>query len=187
MSSGVYGVALRFEPEDARWLLALANAVNVGRDAAFRVGWHGTIPHVTLLHASGPELRAREWLDMVRLQPVIGEVPLVAGALEIRAIGPGNRYVPEGGTYVGLEVAGYGGHLLPLRLHHVLIRECALDRGMRPVGYIRDYAPHVTLGVFQPGPVRVEVLPDRRTLAGIPVFGEVGSFGSFTNVEPVWT
>lgn len=137
--------------------------------------------HVTLAHA---EIDAPEaWWERARAAlPRTVEVRF--GGAMVTPVAPGDVYVPEGGTYVGLEAV----RRPELDLAHRVAVRLAREAGGRPMGAVDDdFRPHVTLAVLGRG-VTVALPPVPPELVGVPVAmrlaaGPLGPYGTFPDLR----
>jgi hypothetical protein len=172
----MFGILLlpsrRFAAEAVRYATSLAD----GHGVHFLVG-DVAPPHVTIAHVDCDESVAREWWrKSVATAPTDVELRLSGVKFEPKSVG--SFYNPAGGVSFSIEAT----------------RTDELDDVQRTVlgalppgptvmtGVGEQYAPHMSLGVFESTPHLKLELPPRIVMAstrGFLALGEVGAYGTF--------
>jgi hypothetical protein len=174
-----YGVVLLPGRSDADALIALSHTVGHGAAPINLLGDHAP-PHVSVLHLDVDDAKAEEitayagtCLPRLIVKPI---------GLLFTTVPRGDYYVPQGGTYFGVEIV----RRPDLNALHQDFLAFAAERGMRPLGAVGDdFRPHVTLGMTAspPGLPPLGTVPlgeIEMTLA----CGFIGPYGTFPDLKP---
>ncbi|GAA0798062.1 hypothetical protein [Spirilliplanes yamanashiensis] len=176
-----FGVVLVPPPDVAREMTAYARAA--AGDGPVSVLGERRPAHVTLAHARCDAATFAAWWDGVRAAVPATVAVRFSGAL-VAPVPPGDTYVPQGGTYVGLEAV----RRPELELAHRVVLGLAAGLGAAPMGAVGDdFRPHVTLAVLGRG-VTVTLPPVPPDLVAGPVAlrlaaGPLGEYGTFPDLR----
>lgn len=174
-----YGIVLVIDEPAAQDLVAEAQRIISGRPAVMVVG-PAAPPHVTLLHARCDDLEAGSWWHGVRDH--LGPMHVEPIGLMTAVLPPGDFYVPDGGTYFGLEVF----RTQALADAHDAVLSGAAALGLEAIGRVGEYfRPHVTLGVLERSATDIPIVDVSRftgRLSGSPVLGRLGPHGTFPHI-----
>lgn len=177
-----YGIILLPDhPAANSTLSAYAERVTAGVPTIMRID-ETCLPHVTLVHVDATREQAAELWDrsVASVSPVTEVKP---SGLQFGTFPPGDRYLPQGGVYVGLEAV----RRTALEAAHRRVLEHARDLGL-PVlsGAGEDFRPHVTLAALETTEHVAAPLPPTEVMAPFGArlaWGEMGPYGTFSRIE----
>ncbi|WP_436771431.1 2'-5' RNA ligase family protein [Yinghuangia sp. YIM S09857] len=178
-----YGIILLPDEAANSALSAYAERLTAGVPAIMRIG-EANLPHVTLAHVDATGEQAAElWARCAESLPARIEVKF--SGLQFGTFPVGDRYLPQGGVYVGLEAL----RRTVLEAAHRCVADHAHDLGLPVVsGAGEDFRPHVTLAALETAARVSAPLPPGELLAVTamrPAWGEMGRYGTFSHIEAV--